>query len=126
MSEYGGQMVITRDHDSDECLQIYPLPNWERVEQSINALPNMNPAARRLQRRMIGSAHECEMSAQGRLSVPAHLREKAGMDKQVVLIGQGNKFELWDAQRWEAYDNDQDSKAGMAELGADVLSTLSL
>ena len=93
-----GQMVVTVD--SDYCLLIYPLQEWEEVERKLNRLPNLNKHARRLQRLMIGYASELEMDGAGRLLLPKELRAFAGMEKRVVLLGQGNKFELWDEARW--------------------------
>jgi len=93
-----GQVVITVD--KDYCLLIYPLHEWEEVERKLNRLPNLNKQARRLQRLMIGYASEVEMDANGRLLLPKELRAFAGLEKQVVLLGQGNKFELWDETRW--------------------------
>ena len=94
----GGQMVVTVDQDY--CLLIYPLHEWEDVERTLNRLPNLNKPARRLQRLMIGYASEVEMDGAGRVLLPKELRAFAGMDKRVVLFGQGNKFELWDETRW--------------------------
>jgi MraZ protein len=93
-----GQVVITVD--KDYCLLIYPLQEWEEVERKLNRLPNLNKQARRLQRLMIGYASEIEMDSNGRLLLPKELRAFAGLEKQVVLLGQGNKFELWDESRW--------------------------
>ncbi|MCC5797685.1 MAG: division/cell wall cluster transcriptional repressor MraZ [Methylophaga sp.] len=94
-----GRLVITIDH-SDHCLQVYPMPEWEAVEQKLTALPSLNPQVRRLKRMLLGYATECEMDSHGRVLLPAKLREFAGLDKNVVMIGQGNKFELWDEQTW--------------------------
>jgi MraZ protein len=94
-----GRLVITIDH-SDHCLQVYPLPEWETVEQKLSALPSLNPQVRRLKRMLLGYATECEMDSNGRILLPAKLREFAGLDKNIVMIGQGNKFELWDEQSW--------------------------
>ncbi len=93
-----GQVIITVD--KDYCLLIYPLHEWEDVERKLNRLPNLNKQARRLQRLMIGYASEVEMDGNGRLLLPKELRAFAGLEKQVVLLGQGNKFELWDETRW--------------------------
>ena len=93
-----GQVIITVD--KDYCLLIYPLLEWEEVERKLNRLPNLNKQARRLQRLMIGYASEVEMDGNGRLLLPKELRAFAGLEKQVVLLGQGNKFELWDETRW--------------------------
>jgi MraZ protein len=94
-----GRLVITIDH-SDQCLQLYPLPEWEIVEEKLSALPSLNPQVRRLKRMLLGYATECEMDGNGRILLPAKLREFAGLDKSMVMIGQGNKFELWNEQTW--------------------------
>lgn len=122
-----GQIVITVD--KDYCLLIYPLQEWEEVERKLNRLPNLNKQARRLQRLMIGYASEVEMDATGRLLLPKELRAFAGLEKQVVLLGQGNKFELWDETRWN--ENRDAWLADEANGGADAplegeLETLSL
>lgn len=93
-----GQIVVTVDRD--HCLLIYPLPEWERIEQKLIRLPTLNRTARRLQRLLIGHATECQLDGNGRILLPPPLREFAGLDKKAVLIGQGNKFELWDEPVW--------------------------
>jgi MraZ protein len=94
-----GRLVVTVDH-SDNCLQLYPMPEWEAVEKKLSALPSLNPQVRRLKRMLMGNAIECEMDKNGRILLPAKLREHAGLEKQMVMIGQGNKFELWDEATW--------------------------
>ena len=98
------KLVVTVDEDY--CLLIYPLNEWELIERKLVKLPSFNKTARRLQRLLIGHATDVEMDGNGRLLVPPLLREFAQMDKRVVLIGQGNKFELWDAERWEGNRKD--------------------
>ena len=100
-----GRLVITIDH-ADRCLQVYPLPEWEMVEQKLSALPSLNQQVRRLKRMLLGYATECEMDSHGRVLLPAKLREFAGLDKNTVMIGQGNKFELWDEQTWNGLMDD--------------------
>lgn len=94
----GGSLVFTIDRDS--CLLIYPIPVWERLEASLVALPNLDPHARRLQRLLLGHATEVVMDPQGRLLVPGPLRSYARLEHDSVLVGQGEKFELWDAGLW--------------------------
>jgi len=96
----GGQMVMTVDRD--HCLLLYPLPDWEEIERKLVKLPSFNKQARRLQRLLMGHATECELDGAGRILVPPPLREFAGLRKSVVLIGQGNKFELWSDESWNA------------------------
>ena len=100
-----GHLVVTIDH-SDHCLQIYPMPEWEAVEKKLIELPSLNLQVRRLKRMLLGYATECEMDNNGRILLPAKLREHAGLTKNIVMIGQGNKFELWNEQTWNALMDD--------------------
>jgi MraZ protein len=94
-----GQLVVTVDRD--RCLLLYPLHEWEEIERKLVRLPSLNPQARRLQRLLVGHATEMEMDGHGRVLLPGPLREYAGMERRIVMIGQGNKFELWDEGRWD-------------------------
>ncbi len=93
-----GQLVVTVDRDY--CLLIYPLPEWEEIERKLVRLPSLHPQARRLLRLMVGYASELETDSNGRVLLPKELREFAGLDRHAILIGQGNKFELWNEARW--------------------------
>lgn len=93
-----GKLVATVDHD--HCLLIYPFPEWEEIERKLVKLPSFNRQARSLQRLLIGHATELDMDNNGRLLLSSPLRSFAGLDKKAVLIGQGNKFELWDEEVW--------------------------
>ena len=93
-----GHLVVTVDRDY--CLLIYPLPDWEEIERKLVRLPALERKARRLQRLMVGHATEVELDGHGRILLSKELREFAGLEKHTVLIGQGNKFELWDEERW--------------------------
>ncbi len=93
------QLILTVDRD--RCLLLYPLPVWEEVEQKLIQLSSVNARARALKRLLLGHAEECSMDASGRILLPAPLREFAHLDKRVVLVGQGNKFEIWNEQAWQ-------------------------
>jgi MraZ protein len=93
-----GQLVVTVDRD--QCLLLYPLPDWEQIERKLMSLPSLHAQARRLQRLMVGHATDLTLDAHGRLLLPAELREFAGLTRHAMLIGQGNRFELWDETRW--------------------------
>jgi MraZ protein len=93
-----GQLVATVDRDY--CLLIYPFPDWEEIEQKLVALPSLNKQARKLLRLMVGYATEIDIDGHGRILLSRELREFAGLDRQAILLGQGNKFELWDEERW--------------------------
>jgi MraZ protein len=95
----GGQLIVTVD--SGHILLLYPLPEWIKVEQKLNSLPTTNPRARQLQRLLVGHATEVELDGAGRVLLPPALREFAALDKRVTLVGQGNKFELWDQARFD-------------------------
>jgi len=120
-----GQMVVTvavneSGFGEHGCLWLYPLAEWEKLEQTINKLPTLNKMAGKLRRFVIGNASECEMDNQGRLLLPEKLRSFANMDKKVVLVGQLNKFEVWNEDAWIAKENewmDGDDNEGLAELG---------
>jgi len=94
----GGKLVVTVD--KDQCLLIYPLPDWEEIERKLMRLPTLNPQARRLQRLMVGHATDLELDGHGRVLLPPKLREFASLTRDAMLIGQGLRFELWDEARW--------------------------
>jgi len=93
-----GQLIVTVDRD--HCLLLYPHPEWEEIERKVVKLPSFNKQAQKLKRLLIGHATECELDGSGRILLPPPLREFAGLNKDVVLIGQGNKFEIWDEGAW--------------------------
>ena len=94
-----GRLVITADFD--KCLLIYPQSDWEPIQQQLMELSSLNPRIRGLQRQLVGHAEDIEMDAAGRVLVSSALREFAALEKNVVLVGQGNKFELWDKEKWD-------------------------
>lgn len=119
-----GRLVVTIDRD--QCLLLYPLPDWEEIERKLMRLPTLNEHARRLQRLMVGHATDLELDGHGRVLLPPKLREFAGLDRDAMLLGQGNRFELWDEARWnERRDEWLKDEELPAELPAD-LETLSL
>ena len=122
MSECGGQVVVTIDTQS-ACLAIYPLPEWERIEREIQSLPALKPAVKRFQRLMLGYATDLELDGNGRMLLPQSLREYAKLDKKLVLVGQGNKLELWSESLWLAEREQalEDSGPG-AELPEELMS----
>ncbi len=97
--ESSGNVVVTIDTEQ-KCLLLYPFQIWEEIEQKVAALPSFQPATRRIQRLLIGHATELSLDSHGRILLPPLLREYANMDKQVILLGQGNKFEIWDEKSW--------------------------
>ncbi|MBF1994287.1 division/cell wall cluster transcriptional repressor MraZ [Serratia symbiotica] len=124
--ESQGQMVCTIDL-CQPCLLLYPLPEWEVIEQKLSRLSSMNPAERRVQRLLLGHASECQMDSAGRLLLATTLRQHAGLTKEVMLVGQFNKFELWDEQTWyQQVKVDIDAKQSPQEPLSERLQDLSL
>jgi len=121
----GGQMVVTIDTE-EHCLLIYPIDEWEVIQRKIEALPSFNPAARRIQRLLIGHATDIDIDGSGRLLLTQPLRDYAQLDKKTVLLGQGKKFELWSEELWmqrrDAYIENKGSSEGLP----DELLSLSL
>ena len=107
-------MVVTVNNTNDRCLWIYALPEWEKIEAKVTALPSMNKQAARLKRFFIGQATDVDVDASGRLLIPPPLREFAQLKKHIVLAGQGNKFELWDEDNWTA-QRDEWMEDGLGE-----------
>lgn len=116
-----GELVLTIDTE-ELCLLLYPLTEWEVIQQKLEALPGYNKQVRRIQRLLIGHATDIEMDGAGRILVPGPLRDHAKLDKKIILLGQGNKFELWDEQSWQdrrdAYlaDDSEDVPDALMEL----------
>jgi len=101
VSRSAGQLIVTIDA-IDPCLCVYPLPEWEIIESKLRELPSLREETRRLQRLLIGNAVDIELDSAGRFLVPPRLREYAGLDKHAMLVGQLNKFQLWDENAWNA------------------------
>lgn len=121
----GGQLIVTVDRDG-QCLLLYPLTDWEPVEKQLMALPALDPQSRRLQRLMVGHATDLPLDAHGRILLTQELREFAGLQRHAMLVGQGNRCELWDETRWtERRDGWLKDEAAVTERPAH-LDSLSL
>lgn len=121
-----GQLVTTID-TQEPCLLLYPQPAWEEIEAKLTALPSFNSATRRIQRLLIGHATEMEMDRSGRVLIPQLLREHAGLGQNVMLVGQGNKFELWSESEWYAacgawIEDEKEQMRGDGDLPMDLAS----
>ena len=116
------KLVITAD--KDKCLLIYTQSNWSAIEKKLSNLPSYNKEARFIQRLLIGYATESEIDSQGRFLIPSPLREYASIQKKIVLLGQGNKFELWSEAVWNknmkswlvSQTNDDSNNNALSEL----------
>ncbi|MBD3612094.1 MAG: division/cell wall cluster transcriptional repressor MraZ [Hydrogenovibrio crunogenus] len=118
------QLVATIDLHSP-CLLIYTMDEWEVIERKLMSLPNMDPQARLVQRLLLGHASEMEMDGQGRVLLPSLLREHAKLEKEAILLGQGNKFELWSQEAWDASRPEMLDSASVGDV-SESLSSLSL
>lgn len=121
------RLIVTIDPE-ERCLLMYPLPDWEEIEEKLVNLPSFNQAARKVQRLLIGHAVDLNLDGNGRILVPTTLREYANIAKNVVLLGQGKKFEIWDEGYW--YEQRelwlQDKALAKQALLPDDLKALSL
>lgn len=126
MGRSEGNLVLTVNNTRERCLWVFTLDEWEKVEQKLVALSSFDKEAQFLKRLLIGYASDCEMDASGRIRVASPLIEFAGLEKGVLLVGQGNKFELWDDARWRS--KYEEWLAGPAEDGqvSEHLADLSL
>ncbi len=97
----GGRLVITA-HTQDRCLLVYPEPEWLELLPQIEALPSFNKVSQRTKRILIGYATTLDIDTNGRVLVPPTLRDYANIDKQMMLVGQGKKLELWSEESWLA------------------------
>ena len=94
-----GKLVVTAD--SALCLLLYAAPDWQPIQEKLMSLSSFNPRVRDLQRLLVGNASDAELDAAGRILIPGPLRKFAGLEKDVALVGQGARFELWDERKWE-------------------------
>jgi transcriptional regulator MraZ len=99
LSHCSGNLVLTAD--ADGCLLVYPQPEWQPIREKLLKLSALNPKIRALQRRLIGYAEDVLMDGAGRVLISPTLRSYAVLEKHVMLVGQGNKFELWDEVKWQ-------------------------
>lgn len=114
----GGRIVMTA-HTQDRCVLVYPETEWQTILPKIEALPTFNRAALRAQRLLIGYACALELDSNGRVLLPPTLREYANLEKKLMLVGLGKKFELWGEDAWLASVTNMSSEG---ELPEDMLS----
>ena len=119
----GESFVVTKGLDG--CLYGYADEEWKKFEEKLSALPITNKDARQFTRFFLAGAAECELDKQGRILIPSVLREFAGLDKDVVLVGSASKIEIWSKERWdssnETYEGNMDEiAANMESLGFSI------
>lgn len=116
--ELGNKFYITRGMDKN--LQIYSCEEWEKLYQKLNTLPMIDRNSRALKHLFISGCVECEADKQGRILIPQSLRMYASLDRDVAIVGDGEKVEIWNAAKWDAYLDDinlDDVTANMCESG---------
>lgn len=118
-------LVLTIDTEFP-CLLLYPADEWEVIEEKLQALPSFNPAVRRIQRLLIGHATDLELDSNGRILLPALLRNYAHLTKEIMVVGQARKIELWDASTWESFRSAWIAETVKPENVPDGLQTLAL
>ena len=107
---------------TDKCLRAYPYEEWNRYKQTIEALPESDPKARLYKRAIFSNSNECEVDKQGRILLASNLKSYANLDKDVVIIGQSSYIEIWSAENWNAYNNQDEINldelvTGLSEYG---------
>ena len=123
-----GRLVITVDL-FEKCLAIYPLPEWEAIQQKLDALPSLNPKTTMVKRLLMGNATDVEMDANGRVLIPTKLRKHANLDKKAVIAGQGKKLELWDVDTLDSRTDLWQEEVGQLKVNGEMpeeLGSLSL
>ena len=116
--ECGNRLVITYNPFESGSLWIYPHQVWERVRDQVNALPKVKKVNRALQLKLVGAAELVELDGNGRISIPASHRAAVGIEKKAVLLGMGDRFELWSEQAHHAQIRQTVSDE---DLGEDLL-----
>jgi MraZ protein len=117
-AECGNRLVLTYNPFESGSLYLYPLAVWERVRDQVNALPRTRSVSRTLQLKLVGAATFVEPDGNGRISIPASHRNAVGIEKKAVLLGMGDKFELWSEQAHHAQIR---QTLGDADLGEDLV-----
>jgi MraZ protein len=126
LAQYDEDGVVVTIDPVSRCLLLYPLPEWELIQQKLDKLPSFQPQARRLQRLLVGHATDLEVDKAGRILLPAPLREFARLDKKLTILGQGKKLEIWSQEEWEAQREDYLSQDALEDLQTETMMDISL
>jgi len=118
--ELGDPFYIVRLNE--RCLTAFPEEEWHKFAGKLSAIPQSDTKAQRAVRMIFSSACKCEPDKQGRILLPQLLREKAGIDKEVVMIGAYTRAEIWAREKWAEFEEEKlsggsDFVAGLAEYG---------
>ena len=126
LAQYDEDGVVVTIDPVSRCLLLYPLSEWELIQQKLDKLPTFQPQARRLQRLLVGHATDLEVDKAGRILLPAPLREFARLDKKLTILGQGKKLEIWSQEEWEAQREDYLSQDALEDLQTETMMDISL
>jgi len=126
LAQYDDDGVVVTIDPVSRCLLLYPLSEWELIQQKLDKLPTFQPQARRLQRLLVGHATDLEVDNAGRILLPAPLREFARLDKKLTILGQGKKLEIWSQEEWEAQREDYLSQDALGDLQTETMMDISL
>lgn len=118
--ELGDPFYIVRLNE--RCLTVFPEDEWHKFASKLSAIPQSDTEAQRAVRMIFSSACKCEPDKQGRILLPQLLREKAGIDKEVIMIGAYTRAEIWAKEKWTEFEDEKpsggsDFVAGLAEYG---------
>ncbi len=98
LMQSAGNVVLTAHPHG--CLLLYPQPAWEPIQAKMMALSSFDKQSSSLQRLLVGFAEDIAVDAAGRLLISPTLRDFAGLEKDVMLVGQGSHFEMWNMEAW--------------------------
>ncbi len=120
-TNYSTKLYIT-NAPVDQCIRIYPLEEWSKLQDKVRTKPSSDKYIKFFMRRVIGSAVEIDLDRQGRILIPAALRENAKINGNVVIVGQTERLELWDRDEWDRLVDlskiDKESmEEGLADFG---------
>lgn len=101
--QLGGRCILTKGMDC--CLYIYPLGEWERTVEKVSALPQTDRNVRKYIRDVFANAEECEIDKQGRILIPAELKKRVCIDKELVTMGAMSRIEIWSKEVWDDPDS---------------------
>lgn len=107
-------LVLTKGQE--RCLYVFPLPEFERITEALRTAPVTAKAVRDYSRVFFASASDEVPDRQGRVTIPAALRDYAGLQRDCVVVGANTRLEIWDAQAWETYlDQQEDAFSDASE-----------
>ena len=100
LEDCAGQLIVTISL-LERCLVVYPFPRWQRIEDELKDLPALDSQAQAINHLLIGHAVDCDMDSNGRVLLSQVLRKFAGLGKRIMMVGQVDKFEIWDDAGWD-------------------------